>query len=191
MTMKLWPSSLVPTFSASPLRSRLRASNWLFMPSYLARLSLVARSALPCGSRKLRAKPSLTRTTSPIWPSLATRSSRITSMTVSPSVEHRDSSGPQTRRPAPSRNATANVESGFGEPQDGHRQDRPAEHDRGGIDRREHEGASAHPARDRVQDGKAEHCKGHEQACRKRAGQNAQEVGQEGAGDGGGEKDGG
>src|SRR5690606_11289820 len=39
-----------------------------------------ARSALPCGSRKLRAKPSRTFTTSPIWPSLATRSSRITCM---------------------------------------------------------------------------------------------------------------
>src|SRR5580704_600374 len=44
------------------------------------RLSLVARNALPWGSRKLRAKPSLTRTSSPIWPSLATRSSRMTCM---------------------------------------------------------------------------------------------------------------
>src|SRR5215831_6017259 len=161
------------------------------MPSKRARFSLVARSALPLGKRKLRAKPSLTRTTSPIWPSLATRSSRITSMIVSPSVEHRESSGPQTWRPAPSCNATANVESGFGEPQDGHRQDRPAEHGCGGVDRCEHKGASAHPARDRVQDGKAEQCKGHEQACRKRAGQNAEEVGQERAGDGGRQKSGG
>src|SRR5262245_4890706 len=41
-------------------------------------LSLVARSAFFCGSRKLRAKPGLTFTTSPIWPSLGTRSSRMT-----------------------------------------------------------------------------------------------------------------
>src|SRR6516165_7636224 len=168
--MTLRPSTFSATLAASVLACRLRASSSAFMPSNLARLSAVARKALPRLSRKLRANPSLTRTTSPIWPSLATRSSRITSMIVSPSVEHRDSSGPQTRRPAPSCNATANVESGFGEPQDGHRQDRPAEHGCGGVDGCEHKGASAHPARDRVQDGKAEHCKGHEQACRKRAG---------------------
>src|ERR1700751_3464668 len=54
------------------------------MVSKRERFSLVARNALPCGSRKLRAKPSLTRTTSPIWPSLATRSSKITSMSTSP-----------------------------------------------------------------------------------------------------------
>ena len=42
----------------------------------------VARSALPRLSRKLRANPSLTRTTSPIWPSLATRSSKMTSIFV-------------------------------------------------------------------------------------------------------------
>src|SRR5437762_10284576 len=41
-------------------------------------LSLVARSAFFCGSRKLRAKPGFTFTTSPIWPSLGTRSSRMT-----------------------------------------------------------------------------------------------------------------
>ena len=43
---------------------------------------IVARSALPWGRRKLRPKPSLTRTTSPIWPSLPMRSSRMTSMVV-------------------------------------------------------------------------------------------------------------
>src|SRR4029079_6316407 len=52
------------------------------MPSNLARLSEVARSALPRLSRKLRANPSLTRTTSPIWPSLATRSSKMTSIFI-------------------------------------------------------------------------------------------------------------
>src|SRR5215475_9400964 len=41
-------------------------------------LSLVARSAFFWGSRKLRAKPGFTFTTSPIWPSLGTRSSRMT-----------------------------------------------------------------------------------------------------------------
>src|SRR5262245_54454564 len=41
-------------------------------------LSLVARKAFFCGSRKLRAKPGFTFTTSPIWPSLGTRSSRMT-----------------------------------------------------------------------------------------------------------------
>src|SRR5437764_5573797 len=41
-------------------------------------LSLVARRAFFCGSRKLRAKPGFTFTTSPIWPSLGTRSSRMT-----------------------------------------------------------------------------------------------------------------
>src|ERR1700755_2177908 len=41
-------------------------------------LSLVARRAFFCGSRKLRAKPGFTFTTSPIWPSFGTRSSRMT-----------------------------------------------------------------------------------------------------------------
>src|SRR5262249_16832481 len=50
-------------------------------------LSLVARNAFFCGSRKLRAKPGLTFTTSPICPSLGTRSSRMTfiGMMLSPS----------------------------------------------------------------------------------------------------------
>jgi len=76
----VWPSSFFPIFSASLLRSRFLASSCAFMVSNLARLSLVARSALPCGSRKLRANPSRTRTTSPICPSLAMRSSKITSI---------------------------------------------------------------------------------------------------------------
>src|ERR1700749_4801132 len=48
-------------------------------------LSLVARSAFFCGSRKLRAKPGFTFTTSPIWPSLGTRSSRMTFIGMIPS----------------------------------------------------------------------------------------------------------
>ena len=58
------------------------------MVSKRERLSSVARNALPLGSRKLRAKPSFTRTTSPIWPSLATRSSRITSIFALLHVRH-------------------------------------------------------------------------------------------------------
>src|SRR5205085_10719178 len=43
----------------------------------------VARFALPCGMRKLRAKPSFTFTTSPRLPRLATFSMRITCMSES------------------------------------------------------------------------------------------------------------
>src|SRR5207302_9392428 len=80
ITTKLRPLIFSPTFSASPLRSRLRASSSIFIDSNRVRLFLVARNALPWGKRKLRAKPSLTRTSSPIWPSFSTRSSRITCM---------------------------------------------------------------------------------------------------------------
>ncbi len=38
--------------------------------------SAVARSALPRFEQEVAGKPVLTRTTSPIWPSLATRSSK-------------------------------------------------------------------------------------------------------------------
>src|SRR5215212_11581835 len=80
--MNLWPSSLLPIFSASPLSLRLLASSWVFWAWKYSRFALVARSAFFLGKRKLRAKPSLTRTSSPIWPSFSTRSSRITCMTV-------------------------------------------------------------------------------------------------------------
>src|SRR5476649_2889199 len=68
--------------SASFLRSRLWASSLVFWVWKYSRFALVARSAFFLGSRKLRAKPSLTRTSSPIWPSFSTRSSRITCMVV-------------------------------------------------------------------------------------------------------------
>ena len=74
------PSIFSATLLASDLAWMLLASSSAFMPSYLARFSAVARSALPRFKRKLRAKPSRTLTTSPIWPSLATRSSKMTSM---------------------------------------------------------------------------------------------------------------
>src|ERR1700743_79682 len=64
--------------SASFLRSRLCASICAFWVWKYSRLSLVARRAFFLGRRKLRAKPSLTRTSSPIWPSFSTRSSRMT-----------------------------------------------------------------------------------------------------------------
>src|SRR5262244_182682 len=66
--------------SASFLRSRLRVSSCAFWVWKYSRLALVARRAFFLGNRKLRAKPSLTRTSSPIWPSFSTLSSRITCM---------------------------------------------------------------------------------------------------------------
>src|SRR5246127_5081121 len=68
--------------SASFLRSRFCASSCAFWVWKYSRLALVARRAFFLGRRKLRAKPSLTRTSSPIWPSFSTRSSRITCMAV-------------------------------------------------------------------------------------------------------------
>src|SRR6185312_7312978 len=78
--MKDWPPSFLATASASFLRSRLWASSCAFWVWKYSRLALVARSAFFLGSRKLRAKPSLTRTSSPIWPSFSTLSSRMTCM---------------------------------------------------------------------------------------------------------------
>src|ERR1051326_8922151 len=78
--MKVLPSSFLAICSASPLRSRLRASSCAFWVWKYSRLALVARSAFFWGKRKLRAKPSFTFTSSPIWPSFSTRSSNITCM---------------------------------------------------------------------------------------------------------------
>src|ERR1700691_3042229 len=80
--MKNLPSSFLATASASIPRSRLLASRSTLPVWKYSRLVLVARSAFFLGRRKLRAKPSLTRTSSPIWPSFSTLSSRITCMTV-------------------------------------------------------------------------------------------------------------
>src|SRR3954468_8619359 len=77
-----WPSRFWPIFSASPFSLRLLASIWAFWVWKYSRFALVARRAFFLGRRKLRAKPSLTRTSSPIWPSFSTRSSRITCMAV-------------------------------------------------------------------------------------------------------------
>src|SRR3569833_1192359 len=80
--MKVLPSSFSAIFCASDLRSRLRASSCVFWVWKYSRLALVARRAFFLGRRKLRAKPSFTFTSSPIWPSFSTRSSRITCMVV-------------------------------------------------------------------------------------------------------------
>src|ERR1700744_593069 len=78
--MKDLPSSFLATASASLRRSRLCASSLTFWVWKYSRFALVARRAFFLGRRKLRAKPSLTRTSSPIWPSFSTRSSRMTCM---------------------------------------------------------------------------------------------------------------
>src|SRR4051812_5369924 len=74
------PPSFLATASASFLRSRLCASRWALRVWKYSRFALVARSAFFLGSRKLRAKPSFTFTSSPIWPSFSTRSSKMTCM---------------------------------------------------------------------------------------------------------------
>src|SRR5579871_1472584 len=82
-TVKLLPLSWSATPAASLFMAAERACSSAFMISNRVRFSSVARSALPRGNRKLRANPSLTRTVSPIWPRRGTRSSKITSMTIS------------------------------------------------------------------------------------------------------------
>src|SRR5258706_12193022 len=74
--------------SASLLRSRLCASSCDFCVRKYSRLAFVARRAFFLGRRKLRAKPSLTFTSSPIWPSFSTRSSKITCISGFPSAQH-------------------------------------------------------------------------------------------------------
>src|SRR5476651_1102012 len=88
MRIKLLPSSFLPMASASFFCSRLRASSCDFWPWKNSRLALVARRAFFSGKRKLRANPSFTFTSSPIWPSFSTRSSRITCMAFSRSAQH-------------------------------------------------------------------------------------------------------
>src|ERR1700760_4647080 len=82
MSTKLLPPSLEAMASAPFLRSAFWLSSCAFWAWKYSRLALVARNAFFLGSRKLRAKPSLTRTSSPIWPSFSTRSSRITCMVL-------------------------------------------------------------------------------------------------------------
>src|ERR1043166_8019891 len=83
MSVKLLPFSLSATFWASPFRRRLLASMLAFCAWKYSRFALVARSAFFLGSRKLRAKPSFTFTSSPIWPSFSTRSKRMTCIAAS------------------------------------------------------------------------------------------------------------
>src|SRR3984957_16813190 len=81
--MKDLPPSFLAMVSASFLRSRLWASSLAFWVWKYSRFALVARRAFFLGSRKLPAKPSLTRTSSPIWPSFSTRSNRMTCIAAS------------------------------------------------------------------------------------------------------------
>src|SRR5262245_62533752 len=112
------------------------------MVSNFALLASVARSALPLGKRKLRAYPSFTRTVSPIWPSLATRSKRITSIGLSPSfgsvAGSRGSGEDGWRRPAPPRDPAANIEQAVGEPDQRHGEHRPDERRDRRIESRQH-----------------------------------------------------
>src|SRR5271169_2108767 len=71
---RAWASSSLTCSAASS--SARRAAN-------SATLASVARLALPCGIRKLRAKPFFTLTTSPNWPRFTTFSIRITCMVCS------------------------------------------------------------------------------------------------------------
>src|SRR3546814_12399241 len=73
--------------SAAVRRSALSDSIFARLASKTLRLASFARSASLLGNRKLRAKPFLTVTTSPIPPSFSIRSSRMTSIEP-PSLLH-------------------------------------------------------------------------------------------------------
>src|SRR5512143_2929890 len=77
------PSSLAPRACASASLAASAASSSARRAAKSATLCSVARLALPCGIRKLRAKPFFTLTTSPSWPRLITFSIRITCMVYS------------------------------------------------------------------------------------------------------------
>src|SRR6185503_1031645 len=128
------PSSVPASFSAPPLASRLRTCNSDFIDSKRALFSAVARSALPRGSRKLRAKPSFTRTVSPIWPSRPTRSNRITSIVVTPSCVLSSFETSNLRDAAARGEPCAQAEKHVGEAEQDQHQQRPAEHDDRGVD---------------------------------------------------------
>src|SRR5260221_111413 len=106
------------TFAASSRRCRLSATSCVLRVSKTSRFCLVARNAFFCGNRKLRAKPGLTLTTSPIWPRRSMRSSRITcTMVVSSNrARRRAAETPPEMHPV------------VDEPDHGDQQDRPAEH---------------------------------------------------------------
>ena len=143
-------------------------------------LSLVARSALPCGSRKLRAKPSFTRTTSPIWPSLPTRSSRMTSMLVSPLL-FRISGGWSGRRRLRG-DTRAQRHHGFEQAEERQQHDRPAEQADGEVETGEHEAAAVDTERDGMQHRQAEQRESEQQARSEYAARKTDEIGQERAG---------
>src|SRR3974377_1958934 len=130
--------------------------------------SAVARRALPRGNRKLRANPSFTRTTSPIWPSLPMRSSRITSIVVTPQLNpnlHWWLSSGQAGRSPLARHTRTQIDRRFDEAEHTNREHRPAEHEHRGVNATQHQQASVHAPRDNVQDRYAEHTVGHQQTC--------------------------
>src|ERR1044071_1600748 len=143
MMMTVLPSSEEAILPVSPLAAAFFACGSAFIDSKRVLLSAVARSALPRGSRKLRAKPSFTRTTSPIWPSLPMRSSRITSIVVTPLSCPLSSLNSRLAcaRAALCRDAPANIEAVVGEAENGERQNRPAEHHYRRVDAAENEDA--------------------------------------------------
>src|SRR5215475_3484 len=177
------PSIFSATLPASPLALMLLASSSARMPSYLARFSVVARSALPRLRRKLRAKPSRTLTTSPIWPSLATRSSRMTSISVLLQMFAIEGlvkmlCRGQRRRPRAGK-ALAESEQGIGEAEHDHGQHRPEEHHHDRVGAAEPDRAAAQGQRQRMQHRKA----GKRIAHQKRTGGNLRHHGQQAAGE--------
>src|ERR1700712_4705949 len=126
------------------------------MPSNLERLSAVARSAFPRFNKKLRANPSLTRTTSPIWPSLATRSSKMTSISVlllrlriGGWCERYQSRGREGRRP-PLQVTAANRKDPGGNPADSDHTSRAPKHRVGNPEDGDHQYGPAKPPHDRI-----------------------------------------
>src|ERR1043166_1336456 len=174
-TTKLLPSSLVATFSASPRWARLRVSSSVFIDSKRVRFSLVARSACPWGSRKLRAYPSLTRTTSPIWPRRPMRCSKITSI----ARLLRGSGGICAHAGDP----PADIEGGVDKPDERDRQGRPSEQHDAEVAGAEDEDAAAERARCCVEHRKTEQHVGGKQARGEHPAHHAEKPGHEGAGD--------
>src|ERR1700735_1169186 len=149
MMTTLTPSSLADTSFALRLSSVLRASRSARRTSNFFLLASVARNALPRGRRKLRAEPSFTRTVSPMCPSLPTRSSKITSMELSPSLSSRGRGGDegcaraQLEESIDDAEARKNGKGVFGS------------QNAAGVERDQHEGPHLETARQRVRDREA------------------------------------
>src|SRR6478752_5806230 len=139
MMTTVTPSSLPAASLALRSRSARRTSNFFLLAS-------VARSALPRGRRKLRAYPSFTRTVSPMCPSLPTRSSKITSIELSPFWSSRGRGGDKGRARAQLEKSVDDAEGG----ENRKRVFRPE--NAAGVERDQHEGPHLEAARQRVCD---------------------------------------